>query len=67
MVRKVKTYDWEDLDDLRELWENTFGETMPYGFEVGPAQVPIMKEWLRLKSQKPLNDYIKGLPPDRVF
>ena len=64
MARKTKTHDWKDLDALREPWRKTFGEGMGYGFEIGPAQVPIMKKCLRLKSQKPLNDYLKELLKD---
>lgn len=61
MVRRAKTYDWKDLDALRESWRRIFGEEMGYGFEIGPDQVPMMKECLRLKSQKPLHDYIKEI------
>ena len=59
MVRKAKTYDWDDLHALMDRWEKTFGETLLIGFEVGPGQVPIIKKCLRLKDQKPLDDYIK--------
>lgn len=35
----------EDLDALRAEWEATFdGDAMPWGFEVGPEQVPIMRD-----------------------
>ena len=36
---------------------------MPFGFEVTPDQVPVMRECLRARSRKPLEDYVASLDP----
>ena len=56
-------YTWSDLDALAHAWAETFGESLPMGFEVGPEQVPVMRECLRLRSQRPLEDYVRSLDP----
>ncbi len=60
-------YDWEDLMSLRHAWEETFGESMPMGFEIGPDQYPTMKECIEKRDQAPLEDFINGLDPDVVY
>ena len=52
-----------ELDALAPDWFRVFGEAMPRGFEIGPDQVPILKECLRTKSQKPLEAFVESLPP----
>ena len=32
------------LEALRRDWERTFGESMPFGFEIGPEQFPMIRE-----------------------
>ncbi len=61
------TYTWQDLEDLAPEWYRLFGEEMPKGFEVTPEQVPIIRECIRTKSQKPLDDYARSIPSDIDF
>ena len=60
-------YTWQDLEELRPEWERIFGGAMPYGFEVGPGQVPMMRECIEKQSRQPLSAYINSLPPDRSY
>ncbi len=60
-------YDWKDLEDLRDDWFRLFGESMPMGFEITPEHVPMMKECIKKKSQKPLEEYIDSLPENTTF
>ena len=60
-------YTWQDLRDLDDEWESLFGETMPRGFEIGPAHTPLMRECIEKRSIQPLVRYIKSLPPDRLY
>ncbi|MCY4607493.1 MAG: hypothetical protein OXD40_02695 [bacterium] len=61
------SYTMTDLIALMPAWEKTFGEDMPFGFEVRPAQVPIIKECIAKRSQEPLNAFIRGLGTDVTF
>ena len=63
----AETFTFDDLEALRPQWEETFGMTMPMGFEVTPDQVPIMRECIRTKSRDPLKRYVDGLPANRVY
>ena len=57
-----------DLLALQDEWEAVFnGETMPWGFEVGPEQVPILRECIRKRSRRPLDAFVRSLPKDRVY
>ena len=67
MNGRAVTCTWDDLDELRGPWRETFGEDMPYGFEVNPCSCEIMAECLRTKIQRPLDAYIEALPPDISF
>ena len=60
-------YTWEDLENLAPEWRRIFGEDMAMGFEVTPYQVPIIRECIRTKSQKPLDDYVMSLPKDEQY
>lgn len=40
---------------------------MPWGFAIGPEQVPMLRECIAKRSQAPLNRYIRSLPKDRVY
>ena len=57
----AERHTWEDLEALREPWEATFGGTMPFGFEIGPEQVPMMRECIRTRSREPLKAYIASI------
>ena len=50
---------WEDLEELRPQWEETFGEPMPMGFHVTPDRLGLMKKCLKEKSTKPLDDFVE--------
>lgn len=64
----MPSYTWADLDALREQWERVFEETMPYGFEIGPEQVPLMRECIEKRSREPLEKYVREITADgRVF
>ena len=56
-----------DLDRIRLEWERIFGEGMPWGFEVGPAQVPILRRCIEQRSMQPLNDYVRSIPDDVTY
>lgn len=60
----TETYTWEDLFDLREPWEETFGEALTYGFGIYPAQVPLLRQCIAERSQEPLNRYMAELIRD---
>ena len=60
-------YTWQDLEDLVPEWERIFGEEMPRGFEVGPDQVPIMRECIEKRDRGPLVRYVKSLPRDLMY
>ncbi len=61
------TYTMKDLIALMPVWERTFGNALPFGFVVGPAQIPIIKECIAKRSQEPLNAYIRGLGADVTY
>ena len=60
-------YTEVDLGALLESWLEMFSERLSIGYVIGPAQVPIIKECLKTRSQKPLEDYIDSLPKDRLY
>ena len=60
-------YTWQDLEVLVPDWERVFEVPMPRGFEVGPDQVPIMRECIEKRSKRPLVRYINSFPPDRTY
>ena len=60
-------YTWQDLEILVPDWERIFGETLPRGFVIGPDQVPMVRECIEKRSKRPLDLYIKSLPPDRMY
>ena len=47
-------HTWEGLEALREPWAEVFGEPMGFGFEIGPEQVPMMRECIRTRNKAPL-------------
>ena len=51
----------DDLEALRPGWLETFGEDLPFGFEIQLAQVPMLRQCLREKSQAPLDAFIRTL------
>ena len=55
------------LEALRRDWERTFGESMPFGFEIGPEQFPMMRECIRRRSKAPLEAYIASIPAGVVY
>ena len=71
MRRKSKTampeFTEDDLDQIEPEWERTFGDGMPRGFEVGPAQVPILRRCIEQRSMQPLNDYVRSITDDIVY
>ena len=61
-------YTTDDLLALAPEWERVFGESMPFGFVIGPSDVPLMRQCIRERSMKPLDDHIKSLLADgRVY
>lgn len=54
----------DDLPAFRELsdeWEEVFDERLPLGPMMSSDMFPMLRRCLRLKSQKPYDDYIKAL------
>ena len=62
-----ETFGWADLEALDPEWIDIFGDTIPRGFGVGPAQVPILRECIEQRSQAPLEACIEGLGTDIVI
>lgn len=56
-----------DLDRIEPEWERIFGERMPRSFEVGPAQVPILRCCIEQRSMQPLHDYLRTIPDDIAY
>lgn len=57
----------QEILDLKEAWQATFGEPMPWGFEVGVNEIPILHQCIKLKSQRPIEDFVRSLPTDRTY
>ena len=57
-------YTLDDLAALSPRWESVFGESLPMGFEITPAQVPMLRRCLRERSHEPLEEYIESLGDD---
>ena len=36
---------WEELDRLVKEWQDTFGDTLGYGFDITPDQIPLIKQF----------------------
>ena len=53
---------------VRQRWEEAFGESMPYGFEVGVADLPMLEQCVERRDQTPLNEAIRErLADGRVY
>ena len=63
----TKRHTWNDLEALRDDWERVFWESMAMGFEIDPAQVPMMRRCIRERSREPLRRYVASIPPDVVY
>ena len=58
----------DDLFALEPEWYEVFPDyELAMGFEIGPDQVPLLKECIQTKTTKPLEDYLANLPTDRVY
>lgn len=57
----------QEVLELMEAWEATFGEQMPWGFEVGESEIPILRQCIEQNSQLPIEDFVRSLPPDRTY
>ena len=63
-----QTYIYDDLIALQAPWLATFGEPMPFGFQIGPNQVPILRQCLAEESQEPLDDFVAAdIADGRVY
>ncbi|MDE0331101.1 MAG: hypothetical protein OXL41_04470 [Nitrospinae bacterium] len=47
--------------ELHDEWEEVFGEELPQGPIMNSGMFPMLRKCLKLKSQKPYDDYIKAL------
>ncbi len=56
----------DELDTLRAEWEQEFAEPMPWGFEIGLAQLPMMRQCLLQHSRATLEEYVRSLG-DRTY
>ena len=52
--------DFRVFMELSDEWEEVFGEELKEGPMIAPSIFPLLHECLRLKSQKPLKDWIKS-------
>ena len=55
------------LDELRSDWTALFNEPMPWGFEVGEEQIPMLRQCIAERSKAPLEVYIQSLPSGRIY
>lgn len=54
--------------ELSDKWEEVFDERLPLGPMMSSDMFPMLRKCLRLKSQKPYNDYIKSeLAKGRIY
>ena len=54
--------------ELSDEWEEVFGKPLHEDPMISSDQFPMLRECLRLKSQKPWNDYIKAeLAKGRIY
>ena len=59
---------YHELDAIQRKWPEVFNEDLMIGFGIDIEQLPILKECLKKKSQKPLEDYFKEVLKDgRLF
>lgn len=60
--------DYPTFIELSEEWERVFGEPLHIDPMISSDQFPMLRECLRLKSQKPWDDYIKSqLATGKIF
>ena len=57
----------QEVLDLMAEWQAIFGEPMPWGFEVGENEIPILRQCIKQKSQQPIEDFVRSLPTDRTY
>jgi len=56
----ISPEDFEEFIKLAEEWMEVFGEELKEDPMISSDQFPMLRECLRLKSQKPYDDYIKA-------
>ena len=56
-----------DLDRIELEWERIFGERMPWRFQIGPAQLPVLRRCIEQRSMQPLKDYLRSIPDDTAY
>lgn len=67
-LRRRRAADWSELFALARAWKRRFGENLGVGFEIGPADVPLIRQCLDQGSTQPLEDHIRRLLSDgRVY
>ena len=60
--------DLEEFMELSDEWEKVFGQHLPLGPMMNSDMFPMLRKCLRLKSQKPYDDYIKAeLAKGRIY
>lgn len=57
----------DDFEDMRDRWEAIFDESMPWGFEIGEEQVPMLRQCIAERSKAPLQAYIDSIPKNRLY
>ena len=60
--------DFRVFMELSDEWEKVFNQPLHLDPMIGPEQFPMLRECLRLKSQKPWNDYIdEEMKASRIY
>lgn len=60
--------DFPTFMELSDEWKKVFGESLPEGPMMNSDMFPMLRKCLRLKSQKPYDDYIKAeLAKGRIY
>ena len=64
----IPAADFREFMEIAEEWKKVFGEPLHQDPMIGPSQFPMLRECLRLKSQKPWDDYIESeLEAGRIY
>ena len=56
------------LFDLQEEWQRVFGEGMPWGFEIGEQDIPLLQRCVKNRSRVELERLVRErLKDGRVY
>ena len=56
-----------ELWEIREQWQQTFGQDLAIGFVIKDAEIPMLKRCLAVRSTRELDEYLDNLPADTLY